>query len=92
MRAKSEESWSGDSEAREKTQMEGEEEIESLIIIIMRVIQRFLSHRFTLDVRLWPDLALCKLFQSSVITTKKGCERILQDLKLASLWILCNTI
>lgn len=21
-----------------------------------------------------------------------GCERILQDLKLASLWILCNTI
>lgn len=23
---------------------------------------------------------------------KKGCERILQGLKLASLWILCNTI
>lgn len=65
-----------DSEVREKRQMEGgkvsEWEIKSIIIIFIRVIQRFLSHRFILDVRLWPDLACCGLFQSLVITEEQG--------------------
>lgn len=65
-----------DSEAREKRQMEGGQVSEKskvyLFFIIIRVIQRFLSHRFILDVRLGPDLALSGLFKSSAITEKQG--------------------
>lgn len=58
-----------DSKKREKKLEEGDWMI---IIIIMGIIQCFLSNQFILDVAHWSDFACRGLFQSSAIREKQG--------------------